>query len=83
MGMVSDYPGLTGTNPNDIISHSHNNMHILSGKLAYKRLVLDLNHRSIMEKRSWCHMSGGFVMSRRFLQRKCYVVRVLEKFESA
>ena len=46
MGMVSDYPGLTGTNPNDIISHSHNNMRLLSGK--YERLILDLNLRSIM-----------------------------------
>ena len=40
LGMVSDYPGLTGTNPNDIISHSHDNMRLLGGK--YKQLVLDL-----------------------------------------
>ena len=61
MGMVSDYPGLTGTNHNDIISHSHNNMRLLSGK--YKRVALDLNCRSIMEKRTLCRMSGGFVIS--------------------
>ena len=61
MGMVSEYPGLTETNPNDIISHSHNNMHLLSGK--YKRLVLDLNHRSIMDKLRLCLESCTYFCS--------------------
>ena len=61
MGMVTDYPGLTAKKPNDIISHLHNNMCLLSGK--YKRLVLDLNRRWIMEKLIWCRLRGGFAMS--------------------